>query len=36
MSFHMNIESALKRIQPGRKIEGISAVLLPFNEQWQD
>jgi dihydrodipicolinate synthase/N-acetylneuraminate lyase len=28
----MLIETALKRIQPGRKIEGISAVLLPFNE----
>jgi 4-hydroxy-tetrahydrodipicolinate synthase len=28
----MFIESVIKRIQPGRKIEGISAVLLPFNE----
>ena len=28
----MNIQTPLKRIQPGRKIEGISAVLLPFNE----
>jgi len=28
----MLIESTLKRIQPGRAIEGISAVLLPFNE----
>ena len=27
----MNTSSVLKRIQPGRKIEGISAVLLPFD-----
>jgi dihydrodipicolinate synthase/N-acetylneuraminate lyase len=26
----MKIQTALKRIQPGRKIEGMSAVLLPF------
>ena len=29
----MNIGTALKRIQPGRKIEGISAVLLPFDDE---
>jgi dihydrodipicolinate synthase/N-acetylneuraminate lyase len=28
----MLIETALKRIRPGRKIEGISAVLLPFSD----
>jgi len=29
----MAIETIIKRIQPGRKIEGISAVLLPFDEE---
>jgi dihydrodipicolinate synthase/N-acetylneuraminate lyase len=27
----MNVTNILKRVQPGRKIEGISAVLLPFD-----
>ena len=31
----MTINGVLKRIQPGRKIEGISAVLLPFDEAGQ-
>ncbi len=29
----MTLKNVLKRIQPGRKIEGISAVLLPFDEK---
>src|SRR5208282_3025104 len=31
----MTISAVLKRIQPNRQIEGISAVLLPFNDAGQ-